>query len=168
MHAGVQYAQLHLSQELDAIISGAPLINGTSSMTIFNKFNGVGPRIGADLAYQIRNGFALYGNAAGAVLVGTQKYYDTLINPAAFGVSRPVSSSFVSGVPEVEAKFGGKYTHNMPQGSLTFDVGYLFTEYFDVAHSSDLIFLSTGDALEYKANQNFILYGPYAGLKWVG
>ncbi|KTC84982.1 Lpg1974 family pore-forming outer membrane protein [Legionella brunensis] len=165
-HAGVQYADLDNKRRQDSVIAGAvgdlAFLNGLTSVTSKYTFEGAGPRVGADMSYDIGRGFAIYGNGAAALLIGDSKYS----NNAPFNdETRPVHSTYTTLVPELEAKLGGKYTYMTSKGSLTFDVGYMVVNYFDPLHRSDLDLLSV---VEYRDNINFGLQGAYAGVKWVG
>ncbi|HAT3975380.1 TPA: hypothetical protein RG395_002142 [Legionella pneumophila] len=165
-HAGVQYADINNETRVDETIANAinelAFLNGTTSLTSTHSFSGAGPRIGADMSYDIGKGFAIYGNGAAALLVGDSKF----ANNAPFNdVTRPVRSVYTTLVPELEAKLGGKYTYPMTQGNLTFDVGYMVVNYFDALHRSDV---NLAPVVEYRDNINFGLHGPYAGVKWIG
>lgn len=165
-HGGLQYARATKDSTLGQIVSGATgeniIYNGATSTTDKFKFEGVGPRIGADLSYDFINGFGIYGNAATALLVGNNRYSN---NAPFTAISRPVHSSYTGLVPQLEAKVGGKYTYAMSQGLLTLDVGYMVTNYFNAFHKSDL---ALDTAQEVRQNSDFGLHGPYAGIKWVG
>lgn len=154
-HGGVQYARI----KTDAawLASGDEGIYG--SVRTSSKYTGFGPRIGADYAYDLGNGLAMYAKGAGAILVGDHDFSgngvvgQTGVDQQSLGFS---SDSKTSIVPEVEAKLGLAYTYAMAQGDLSLDAGWMWVNYFNAQTSFDL---NTSD---------FGVQGPYVGLKWVG
>ncbi|WP_025384684.1 Lpg1974 family pore-forming outer membrane protein [Legionella oakridgensis] len=150
-HGGVQYARI--SNDYYDNITGT-----TPTERIRTKYNGFGPRVGMDLSYDWSNGFAVYANTAGALLIG-----DSTFNTTTLGVIDPAGISNGSNtiiVPELEAKLGAKYTCALAQGALTLDVGYLWQNYFDA--QSFLTATRVGD------DTDFGLQGPYIGIKYMG
>ncbi len=153
-HGGVQYARLKTE-------FGAAALTGVTPNTVAwvagsnHTFNGFGPRIGADMSYDLGNGLSVYANGATAILVGTSKAsYAVGSTP---GVSATFSASRNAMVPEVEAKLGLGYSFAMAQGDLSLDLGYMWVNYFNAQHTVSL----TDDS-------DFALHGPYFGVKWVG
>jgi hypothetical protein len=147
-HGGFQYARVETDYR-DA--ATGVYLNSTK-----HKFNGFGPRVGVDMAYDLGNGFGIYANGASAILVGDSKFNS---NIAVFPASYTLSGSKRTIVPELEAKVGAKYTYAMAQGDLTLDGGWMWVNYFNVNH-----FVTLTDVKE----SNFAVQGPYVGLKWVG
>lgn len=137
-HGGVQWARVRTS-----IGQGYASNNYGSALNL--SMNGFGPRVGADMTYNFGNGFAVYGNGATAILVGTSK-----TNGLGVGVDRSAI------VPAVEAKLGAKYNYAMAQGDLTLDAGWMFVNYFNA------------QSLVPGFDSDFGLQGPYVGLKWIG
>ena len=172
-HAGVQYARIStdISRTGEVLGEVQVLVDGDFqpvdtfspyTATQSNKFTGFGPRIGADMAYDLGHGLAMYANGATAMLLGSSKLNLSYVDELGFFRSEIEDLASLSGsrqsiVPEIEAKLGLNYTHALAQGNLTLDVGYMWVNYFDAqrfgADSPD---------------SNFYLHGPYAGLKWVG
>ncbi|MFC3909844.1 Lpg1974 family pore-forming outer membrane protein [Legionella dresdenensis] len=143
-HGGVQYARI---EHEDKALIGTSYYSGTT------KFNGFGPRLGADMSYDLGNGFAVYGNGATALLVGTGKFRGltpTMGTGSVYGYG-----SRTEMVPELEGKLGATYTYAMAQGDLGLDVGYMWVNYFNAQHAGFV-------------QSDFALNGPYVGLKWVG
>ena len=158
-HGGVQYA--HLANSLD--VNGNLVAAGVAtpnSLDTDSKFNGFGPRIGADYWYNWGNGFAMYANGASALLVGTESFNDTWKIGALATQSSTGSATFV--VPELEAKLGVKYTYAMAQGDLSLDAGWMWVNYFNALHNRDI------DGLGGVVETNVAFQGPFLGLKWVG
>ncbi len=131
-----------------------------------SRFNGFGPRVGADMSYNIGNGFAVYANGATALLVGQSKLRGNFrfnrLSLLPFpgddeGRSRTVMA------PEMEAKLGAKYTYAMAQGDLTLDAGYMWVHYWNVTRNQ----VNRFTHFEVREG-DFSLNGPFVGLKWVG
>lgn len=166
LHGGLQFANIRSTPMSTSTITGgvgpdAPF-NGTSSYTEKYSMRGVGPRVGADLSYNIYSPFALYANAATALLVGKTKYAD---DASYTDTSRPVRSNFQTIVPEFEGDVGAKYTYGLAQGSVIIDVGYKVINYLEPLHDTNFdltTFTTTRNQI------NYGLQGPHAGLKWVG
>lgn len=145
-HGGFQY--LHLTHDIVDINR----LTGTSYYSDF-KFNGFGPRVGMDLSYNVNTSFAIYANGAAALLTGDNKLNG---DPAITGF--PVSASKWSTVPELEIKTGAKLNYSLVNSVVTFDVGYMWINYFNAQFATT--------ALPEESNVAFS--GPYAGIKWVG
>lgn len=158
-HGGVQYARI----ETDIKRHSVDTVDNVSYSDKSNaKFNGFGPRVGADMSYDLGNGLAMYGNAAVAVLAGEHKYSEAAGNSSVGGLtlSKHVQSDTVL-VPELEAKLGLKYTYAMAQGELTLDGGWMWVDYLNAQKAGDGIGVTPWES-------DFGLQGPYLGLKWVG
>ena len=148
-HAGAQYT--NLQRKFSSNFTGS---NGTVYTWYGNnKFNGFGPRVGADLTYGFGNGLAIYGDAAVSLLVGTTKFNSTR-TPALTVLPNPYGSKR-SVVPEMDAKLGIKYDYAMPQGDLTLDVGWMVVNYFNAYQ-------------RYSSKGDISLQGLYFGAKWTG
>ncbi|MFT4060712.1 MAG: Lpg1974 family pore-forming outer membrane protein [Legionella sp.] len=165
-HAGLQFAKIEFNSTDVSGLSGSvvfPEENYMSTTHSILKYEGVGPRVGADMTYNFSNsGFSIYGNVATALLIGTSKYADDSLYTA---TTRPVYSKFDALVPEIETKLGAKYALGLTQGTLILDAGYMVINYFSPLHSSNLD-LIVGD--ETRNDVNFGLRGPYFGAKWIG
>ena len=150
LHGGAQYAQL--SQR---ITSNTAVF---APEQIYAKFNGFGPRIGADMSYDWGHGFAVYANGATALLVGDNTFNTT--TSGGFDTSGSSFGSSTSVIPEIEGKLGAKYTYMLSQGDLSLDVGYMWLNYIQ-----SQTFLTTAG---FGGTSDFTLNGPYVGLKWLG
>ena len=170
-HGGVEYA--HLQANLETIENGYTHTGSTASSLIggvnaTSKYNGFGPRVGADYLYNWGNGFAMYANGASALLVGTQSFNNIsadVVGASANAYTRSSTSangSATAVVPELEAKLGVKYTYAMAQGDLSLDGGWMWVNYFNGLNAGpDVGSLVTNQS-------NFAVQGPFLGLKWVG
>ena len=150
-HGGAQYAQI--ISNLDSTSSAFPV------ETLYMKFLGFGPRIGADMSYDWNYGLSVYANGAGALLVGGSKFnYVTTGLANAAGMAFMPYNTVV--IPELEGKLGATYTYAVYQGSLSLDVGYLWQNYIN-----SQVFRTVDSN---NAQSDFMLNGPYVGLKWLG
>lgn len=164
-HGGVEYARIQANVNASGLFAGSATATSFASNL---KYDGFGPRIGADYAYNWGNGFAMYANGATALLVGSQSFNDSVNDPAlayllsgATTFSRNGSANAVI-VPELEAKLGLTYTYAMAQGDLSLDAGWMWANYFNALQDG------AGIGLGDTRDTNFAVQGPFVGLKWVG
>ncbi|MGQ3889576.1 Lpg1974 family pore-forming outer membrane protein [Legionella sp. CNM-1927-20] len=151
-HGGVQFVRIEHELNVAAFPSPVSIIPAGTAAG-YTRFHGFGPRIGADMNFNLGNGLAIYGKGASALLIGESKFRDSVNALGTFtGTGYGERDALV---PELEARLGVAYTYAMPQGDVTLDVGYMWINYFNAQHTS---FTSS----------DFALHGPYAGLKWVG
>lgn len=170
-HGGVQFARITTDVTQSGTGTFIGDVNTSSSFYGSNnlKYNGFGPRIGADYSYQLGNGLAMYANGATSLLAGTGKFSRSFnasnataaADLAAAGVLASSNGSRTAIVPELEAKLGLTYSYALAQGDLTLDVGYMWMNYFNV-----LPYVSNYNLVA--SDSDFGLQGPYIGLKWVG
>jgi len=146
-HGGAQYVRIEHEFRSRVLNADVNLLN------LNTDFNGFGPRLGMDMSYDLGNGFAIYGNGATALLVGSSDFRTNFLNNTFARGSKTIMS------PELEGKLGATYTYAMAQGDLSLDVGYMWVNYFNVGSSPILDVLT---------NTNFSVSGPYIGAKWVG
>jgi len=164
-HGGVQYARVEadVNAAASGIVSHSLPVPGVAGLEATSKFNGFGPRIGADYLYNWGNGFAMYANGASALLVGTQSFnnsyatVDTTLTEVKVIDVKSSNGSATAVVPELEAKLGVKYTYAMAQGDLSLDGGWMWVNYFNAVNAGPLT-----------PQSNFAVQGPFLGLKWVG
>lgn len=165
-HGGGQYARLTNtttfsgSNTVSATTPFGPLAGVYSSSGSMNPtYNGFGPRLGADMAYDWGNGLGLYANGAAAILAGSSKFSTAYSDSLGNVVSTNSSKTVV--VPAIDAKLGATYTYAMAQGDLTLDAGWMWVNYFSVNQNP-------GSLLAGGADGDFGLQGPFIGLKWLG
>ena len=161
-HGGLQYANLAMDNITTGTGTAVPL---GISRTNHSSFEGIGPRVGADLSYDFWRGIGLYLNGAGAILSGHNAFQRQAITYS--GVSFGTFSDMNSGtanevVTEFEYKLGGSYSHPFRRGYLRLDAGWMWADYLgaiEIADSSHHGRTKGG---------NFAVQGAYAGLKWTG
>lgn len=172
LHVGVAFASINNK------VTNYPQLYATSSPLFITtdkiSYNGFGPRLGGDFGYAVGHGFGLYAKAAGSLLVGTAKqsvagYNDFVFLTTTYPYSTGNYSQSHNGVvvPEVEAKLGVKYDYPLAQGSIGFDLGYLWINYLNAIVSqvgADVY----SSAISASTTTNFSLNGLYFGVKWTG
>jgi hypothetical protein len=156
-HGGIQYARIkhefHSNVLFDTTTIATPFSSIYGRHRAYTEFEGVGPRLGADMTFSMGNGLGIYGKGAAAILVGETEFRDgTNVLANNFAFARGDRNAMV---PELDARLGAVYTYAMPQGDVSLDVGYLFVHYFDAQHFG-------------LVRSDFSIHGPYAGVKWVG
>lgn len=143
---GLQY--LRLFGSIDNYLTGSFLNHSDS------HFNGVGPRVGADLFYGVYDGIRVYAKSATAIVYGKSEFYD--------GINFIIGSKDAL-VPELEAKLGADWTYAMAQGVVTVDAGFMWVNYFNAIHNTIGRFSGIGG---FETDLSYA--GPYFGLKYVG
>lgn len=161
-YSGLQYADLRLDRSSSFVISNPVILGNTSGVRHLNNtdFNGVGPTLGMDYAYQLMHGLSLTANTAGSVVYGSSRYNFATV----YGNGLVASSAYASKktmVTSVEAKLGANYAWQIAEGLLNFEGGYQMVNYFNALQARPL----TTGALR---TADFGLYGPYFGVKWSG
>jgi len=161
VHAGVGYANLQTTgskSTTGAAGTGSSALATSASSSM--KYNGFGPRMGADLGYTWGNGLSVYGNSAAALFVGSSKFNSTVTYATNTAFSGYQSGSATTIVPELEAKLGAMYTYALAQGDLSLDVGWMWINYFNANQM--------GTFGNPTVQTDVALQGPYIGLKWIG
>ncbi len=174
-HGGLEFARVNASLNMNgiAVTNTASNPNGTvnaQSLTTTSSYNGVGPRLGADMSYDWNNGLGVYANGAVAMLVGNSQFTLNNINglpgqivPAAattpLSFSAKGSSTTIN--PALEGKLGATYTYAMAQGDLSLDIGWMWVNYFNVIADKAAVRGTT-------SSDDFGVQGPFVGLKWLG
>ena len=155
-HAGFQYARVDYSTGAEVVDYGVSI-----NLVANSQYNGFGPRLGADMTYNLTHGFGVYGNAAAALLIGNSSFDNEaeVYSPYNSKSSNYLSQTTV--VPVLEGKLGLNFNQPISQGNLIGDVGWIWANYFN-AHLNSL---STGADV---VNSDFGLQGLYFGLKWLG
>lgn len=150
LHGGVQYT--HIKTNISEI--GTAIGEPYSAFPVAT-FQGIGPRVGADMGYYFASNFMIYAKGATALLAGPSHFRNTHIRGVR--ITQAILNKTMV-VPEIEAKLGVNYTCNLQQSLLTLDAGYMWVNYFGAQQT-----FYGGDP-----DNDFSLQGPYLGLKWVG
>lgn len=167
VHGGVQYSRIDAkvlySQNINLVNSYTALnVSGLLTGTVQTVFNGFGPRVGADLGYQLSDvwskaaGLHVYTNGAVGLLAG-QNIYRANGSSTSGLLSGSASREVNLVVPEFDIKLGLDYLHHLNQGDLTLDAGWLWTDYVSSVNWS-----------RFAANGDVAFQGLYFGLKWKG
>lgn len=166
-YGGLQYANIRSNGQLAYTVVSPAIQNLTRGVfgTEDTDFNGVGPVIGIDYSYDLTQNFSITANTAASILYGSARFS----SGTSFGVGL-VPVSLYAGkkaiVPSLEAKLGANYAYAMAQGILNIEAGYQALNYFNALENFNpqaLILPGTG-----MRSNDFGLYGPYFGLKWLG
>ena len=167
-HGGLEYARVSATVQLNG--NAVNNVSATAGSTTYqslkatSSYNGVGPRLGADMSYDWNNGLGVYANSALAMLVGTNTFNVNntsglpgvaISSTAAQNLAYSTHGSSTTVNPALEGKLGATYTYAMAQGDLSLDLGWMWVNYFNV--------LSTPNA-----SSDFGVQGPFVGLKWLG
>ncbi len=163
-YGGLQYANIRvdtLNQYGSIPPVLAPLVLGGISLYRNTDFNGVGPVMGIDYSYDLTSGFSLTANAAGSLLYGTNRYSAGFIFSPSGVVPRSAYATKKAIIPSLETKLGINYAYEAMQGLINFEAGYQVLNYFDALETRGAIGFSSA------STNNFGLYGPYLGLKWI-
>lgn len=163
-HAGLQWAQVDQSLTQTGTNTANTVANDTN--VIDSDFDGIGPRLGMDSSYNFGNGFSIFGNIAGALLIGsinsssTETFTDA--DGTVTGLLTTNSDTGNTVVPEAEVKLGARFTKALAQGDLTAEVGYEAVNYWDAQNITDYNDVGNSD------ENNFAYNGIFFGLKWMG
>ncbi len=168
-HGGVEYLHLQTKASVSGVFQpDFPVVtNNTFAATAESKFNGFGPRIGADYMYNWGNGLSMYAKGATALLVGSQSF-DLNRFDSALGYNISANGSTTNVVPALEAKLGLAYDYAMAQGDVSIDLGWMWVNYFNGLQAPNVSLGAGVGADGSTVQSNYALQGPYVGLKWIG
>ncbi len=139
--AGVRYAEIESQDHIKYINTNAQVGRQLHSrVELRNDFDGVGPRVGTDIAIEISDSFSLVARAASSIIIGsldwsaTAAQYQYNGNDLAItnlGESRDHDVNII--VPEVEYRVGVNYIHEFsPETTLIVEAGWSGMHYVDV------------------------------------
>jgi len=151
-HGGLSYTRIKNRTHSNFNVNAQVVTPVSSNLSA--EFSGVGPRVGADLSYGLANGFKVYAKSAMALYAGTSKFHVSTTIPSVTKGSKNAM------VPELEAKLGANYTMNISNGDLSFDVGYMWTNYFNALHATPVPGII--------AESDSAYHGLTFGAHWVG
>ena len=173
LHGGLNYSRVSANTTLSNSYVDDEERNFVDSYNSSAVFNGFGPRVGADLNYQLDNHIGVYATAAMSLLAGTSKAfigYSTAKNleqatsfyPLAANSTLDFSTPNV--IPELDTKLGVMYNYETTYGELSLDLGWLWAHYVNVIGSYGLAKNSPLTS----SLTSFGVQGLYAGMKWLG
>lgn len=166
-YGGFQYADIRVKglqtfSVSPAVVSAIGGVRGQYQ----TDFNGVGPVIGIDYSYDLTPAFSITANTATSILFGTARtdnsvlYNNGLVPVDIYGSKKSI-------VPSLQAKLGANYAFPLAYGILNIEGGYEVINYFNALQNQtpgiNNVFGTRG-----VATNDFSLYGPYFGLKWLG
>lgn len=151
-HGGAQYARANVESSTIGEVTDGPRYSFGET----NKFNGFGPRVGADVNIALGKGLGLYVDGAGAILAGTSKINQTFTTNITGLNLVALNGSTTAIVPALDAKLGFNYNVVLGQGNLLIDAGYMWVNYFNAITTTQL------------DSSDFGVQGPYFGVKWIG
>ena len=152
LHAGVEYVSLRELLQFKSSGIEADWIYRAHNIT----YNGLGPRVGADMFYNIYQNFSVNAKSGVGMYAGASRE-----NALGIKADGKASSSFISSmyiVPELNIQLGGNYTLKTANGALSLNTGWMFINYFQA-----LITRVAGVV----HSESFGFQGPYVGLTWL-
>jgi hypothetical protein len=172
LHGGLQYASIKNTWTNYPRVT--PLSNPVFVTNDTISYSGVGPRFGVDFSYTMGS-IAFYAKPAMSLLVGSSKqaitgyqnYSNSVYGLMLYGTPNYNQTQHNMVVAELEAKLGIQYDYTLPNGKLTFDVGYLWINYLRSLVSYTGIGI-VGSSVGNPNIASFDLNGVCAGLKWTG
>nr|HAT8714274.1 hypothetical protein [Legionella jordanis] len=160
-YAGLQYARIRIDTQYNYLTT-IPFVAPDGFVQNRNTdFNGVGPVVGVDYAYNLAYGFSITADAEASLLYGTSRLNNNLVLAPSGLVPLSQYASKKSVVPGLEGKLGLKYSQEFAQGVLNIEGGYQALDYLDALQVTDIV-------CGCLKNSDFGLFGPYFGVKWVG
>lgn len=179
-HSGVTFVRLDHERQVtgfarrtinDGVV---PAFNVDLEASAWSKtrYNGVGPRFGQDLSYDVGSGFSVYGRYAVSATAGTSKLEAAHIarqkvanNPVErVGIDQYTNRSKRTIVAGLETRLGVKYTYPMAQGDLIIDAAYQVNAYQGILQQ----FVGNTFAGLAAQDNNWGYHGASIGLKWIG
>ena len=165
-HGGLQYAQAEITRNVNEFetLGDSPEFNFQTT-EISTNFEGIGPRVGMDMAHDLHCGFKVF--AQGAVALLSSKGRAKLSGTNRSGLSATVFARLADQnilVPEFDARLGASYDWSLTNGQVSLSAGWLFQHYFNV------LLLPPGEALNPVSSltsHNLSLNGPFIKGKWV-
>jgi hypothetical protein len=157
LFAGGQYLNIKTKSSLasfSASTGGFGSYRYGSNTFTENKYEGIGPRIGLDANYKLKENVSIFANSAATILLARRTQSESGDSYSFTGTS--VSSNVRTdrsnkSIPELEAKLGLTYNQPLMNGSAALSAGWSVINYFNLLEGSDLT-----------------LSGPFVQGKWVG
>ncbi|RUR12582.1 Lpg1974 family pore-forming outer membrane protein [Legionella sp. km772] len=157
LFAGVQYLNIKNNFNTAHFSVSSDSESGRSSFTsntfTGNKYEGVGPRVGLDGNYKLKDNFSLFASSAFSILLARSNQNvsdDSASLPFASASQSFRNTSASLSIPELEAKLGLTYDKPLAQARVALSAGWSVINYFNVLEGNDLT-----------------LSGPYLQAKWL-
>ncbi len=162
LHGGLNLSRARVSGSTLGDYIAKPPGSTTNSYNVYyvssSSFTGLGPRIGVDLSYSFFENFSIMVDGALSVLAGSsnsyvyrQVYVQSL--KSLYAGNTGFKHTHVAG--ELDADLELRYIKNFPQGNLSVNVGWLFTNYLNTFSYSK------------QTENSFEIQGLYFGLRWL-
>jgi len=161
LHGGLTFA--HINAESTLNIIGTVVPSGGTPRSYLNaasaslSYNGLGPRVGGDLAYAWGNGLRIYLDGAAGLLAGASKFSNFQKDN---GLTNNGTNTYV--VPELEGKIGGTYSFFFARGDMNLNAGWMWINYIGA------ISVASSSVTQGPNVGNFSMQGPYLGFTWTG
>lgn len=176
---GLRYARLDTQLDVNHIATALFDTDGPMDRLVLNskqnsRFQGVGPRFGTAIDYNIGHGFNVIGEATGALLIGHVKsdYTEhavitegTVVEDDAFAGYKYSEDTRV--VPNLTAKLGLGYNfqfNNCSQTKFTIEAGYQVDHYFNATDRLGGVGISQPE-MRTRHSIDTSFAGPYVGLQ---
>jgi hypothetical protein len=154
---GVRYS--YLNQDYRATLADA----GTRiDLTSGHNFNGVGPSLSLESKFRIKeSGFAIYGQAHGAILFGHGNELSTAVNN---GVPQQFARDEMRVLPVGELEVGAEYQRNVGKAKVFLQSGFVGQVWWGGGNASNLDALGLGSASH--SNFGFVGIALRAGVRY--
>jgi len=161
---GLAYAHIKQTTKGRGELADPNLGDGYNDGKFYNRFKGLGPKIGLDGNVKLNNNFSLIGGLGASVLIGNAK--------AKAGVYEPdqpaaeTSKTDRKTVFQTDAKAGIGLSQALGNDvALEVEAGYRGSIYFNALQHKNQEVIRDGVPIVFDPhNKNYSNYGPYAGL----
>jgi hypothetical protein len=157
---GIAYANISQKAKsyVDAFSNNIPVDKGYHSFR--NNFKGLGPKVGADLAFDINNSWSLLGGLGASVLFGESEVFfvskDVNNGDDDFYEKEDNKTVFAA-----DAKAGVGFTQTINEDfAFNLEAGYRAAIYFNSLSDDNVNFPQTGSFLTFD-DSDYYNYGPY-------
>ncbi len=154
---GARYS--HMSQDYRTTLSN---IGTRIDLTSGHNFNGVGPSFSLESKCKIKeSGFAIYGQAHGAILFGTGKEMYTAVNN---GTPQQLAREESRVLPVGELEVGAEYQRNVGRAKAFLQAGFVGQVWWGGGNASNLDAVGFGSASH--SNFGFVGLALRAGVRY--
>lgn len=158
---GLQYANLAHNTQL--ALPNNRISDSAFASSYYNnsQFEGFGPVLGVDYAYNLVQGLSLTAKTSASMIYGSTRSSAGLQvlssgSPIMFSTAYASSKSVIAGL---EGKLGANYAFTTQNGVLNLEGGYQVMDYLNA--------LTTVNLAGQFGQSDYALSGPYLGLKWL-